>query len=85
MAEGHVRLNRVKILKPGHAVMPGDILTVAAHGRVRVLKVEACGARRGPATEARQLYTEAAVPPPAMPPSDGSLPQKEDATPDGNC
>jgi len=85
VTEGHVRLNRVKVVKPGHAVAPGDILTVAAHGHVRVLKVEACSTRRGPAPEARQLYSEAAAPAPAMPPSDGSLPQKEDATPDGNC
>jgi ribosome-associated heat shock protein Hsp15 len=53
---GKIRVNRVRIVKPSHAVRPGDVLTVALRGRVQVLKVLAPGARRGPPTEARQLY-----------------------------
>ena len=77
---GHVRLNRVKVLKPGHGVAPGDVLTIALNARVRVLKVEACAARRGPAPEARKLYSEA-----AMTSADGPISQKGDATEAGNC
>lgn len=53
---GKVRVNRVRVVKPSHAVRPGDVLTVALRGRVQVLKVLAPGARRGPPAEARQLY-----------------------------
>ena len=70
---GHVRLNRVKTLKPGHDVKPGDVLTVALNSRVRVLHVTGLAPRRGPAEAARLLYTEA------------QTPQKVDATADGTC
>lgn len=53
---GLVRLNGARVEKPGHAVKPGDILTLP-HGRdvvaVRVLEI---GERRGPARIARTLY-----------------------------
>jgi ribosome-associated heat shock protein Hsp15 len=55
---GHVRINRAKVLKPGHDVKPGDVITAAVHDHVRVLKVLAPGARRGPAPEAQGLYEE---------------------------
>ena len=55
---GHVRLNRVPVRQPSQVVRPGDVLTVAAFGRVRVLRVLALGERRGPAEEARTLYEE---------------------------
>ena len=77
---GHVRLNRAKVLKPGHAVGRGDVLTIALNARVLVLKVEACAARRGPAPEAQKLYSAA-----AMPVSDAPMPQKGDASGGGNC
>ena len=38
----------------------GNVLTYPAHGRVRVVRVEALPARRGPAPEARECYTELA-------------------------
>ncbi|MBZ4022812.1 RNA-binding protein [Rhodobacter sp. TJ_12] len=53
---GHLRVNGQKVTKPGRAVGPGDVLTFAAHGQVRVLRILACGTRRGPATEAATLY-----------------------------
>ena len=64
---GHVRINKVKTLKPGHDVKPGDVLTVAARGTVQVLKVLGLGARRRPAAEAEGLY-ENLSPSPASPP-----------------
>lgn len=77
---GQLRLNRIKLVKPAHEVGAGDVLTLAAHGRVRVLRVKACAPRRGPAAAARLLYDEL-----AMPNSDGSMPQKEDASGGGTC
>lgn len=55
---GHVRLNGQKTLKSGHAVKPGDVLTLVLHARVRVLRILELGERRGPAEEARRLYSE---------------------------
>jgi ribosome-associated heat shock protein Hsp15 len=77
---GHVRLNRVKVLKPSHDVRPGDVLTITLHSRVRVLRVAGIAPRRGPAAAARLLYRE-----PDMPGPEGSSDQKEDASGDGNC
>jgi ribosome-associated heat shock protein Hsp15 len=53
---GRVRVNRMRVLKPSHSLRPGDVLTVALRGEVRVLKVLAVGERRGPPQEARLLY-----------------------------
>ncbi|WP_028092985.1 RNA-binding S4 domain-containing protein [Pseudodonghicola xiamenensis] len=55
---GHVRVNGARAEKPSHAVAPGDVLTLVQPRVVRVIRVEALGLRRGPATEARTLYTE---------------------------
>jgi ribosome-associated heat shock protein Hsp15 len=55
---GCVRLNRAKIIKPGHVVRPDDVLTIAAGGHVRVLKVKDLGTRRGPFAQACQLYED---------------------------
>lgn len=60
---GKVRLNRVHVEKPSQTVKVGDVLTVTAHERVRVLKVAAAGARRGPATEAVTLFEDLTPPP----------------------
>jgi ribosome-associated heat shock protein Hsp15 len=55
---GHVRLNRVKVTKPGHVVRPDDVLTIAVGGHVRVLRVKDLGTRRGPFVQACQLYED---------------------------
>ena len=55
---GHVRLNREKIQKPSHTVKPSDLITIAIHDDVRVIRVLAEAERRGPAPEARLLYEE---------------------------
>jgi ribosome-associated heat shock protein Hsp15 len=58
---GGVRLARggarAPILKPSRAVRPGDVLTFAQGPRWLAVRVEALGARRGPAPEARALYS----------------------------
>ena len=56
IAEGKVRVNRVRTMKPSQPVREGDILTLAVRGRVLVVRILAPGERRGPASEGRQLY-----------------------------
>jgi len=58
IVKGKVRVNRAKITKPAHTVSPGDIVSFMAHGHVKVVEVLAIGTRRGPAIEARLLYSE---------------------------
>ena len=55
---GGIRINGQPCRKPGHVLREGDMLTVAAHGRVRVFRVLILGERRGPASEAACLYEE---------------------------
>ncbi len=59
--EGGVRLmrgdTRTPMEKPSRAVRPGDVLTFAQGSRWLAVKVEALGERRGPAPEARALYS----------------------------
>jgi ribosome-associated heat shock protein Hsp15 len=55
-AAGRVRLNGTRIDKPGHALKPGDVLTLGKGGQVIAVRVLALAERRGPAPEARTLY-----------------------------
>jgi ribosome-associated heat shock protein Hsp15 len=56
--EGRIRIGG-RVVDRAHApVRAGDVLSFAQRGTVRVLRVEALPARRGPAPEARALYTE---------------------------
>jgi len=54
--QGHIRLNGHRIEKASAAVRIGDVLTLPAAGKVLSLRVLGLGLRRGPATEARNLY-----------------------------
>jgi ribosome-associated heat shock protein Hsp15 len=53
---GKVRLNGVKVEKPGRAVKCGDVLTLATGPAVMAVRVLAVAERRGPATQAQALY-----------------------------
>ena len=55
---GHVRSGGNAITKAHHQVRIGDVLTFAQGRYIRVVKVQALGTRRGPATEARTLYED---------------------------
>lgn len=55
---GKIRVNKVKVAKPSYVVRVGDVITVSVARRVRVLRVTAIGWRRGPASEAKQLYED---------------------------
>src|SRR4051794_17143534 len=62
VAVGQVRVNRRKVEKSAHEVTAGDVVTVVTGGRVRVLRVQGLGARRGPPAEARRLFEELTAP-----------------------
>ena len=64
---GKVRINRARVTKASRIVRPGDVITAAVQGRIRVLKVLDEGRRRGPAVEARALYEDLSPPPSATP------------------
>ena len=55
-AAGRVRLNGIRVEKPGHALKPGDVLTLGKGGQVIAVKVLGVAERRGPASVARTLY-----------------------------
>lgn len=60
-AEGCVTLG-TQIAKPHHPVRIGDSITVQLPHQRRRLVVRTLGTRRGPPSEARQLYDEPAPP-----------------------
>jgi ribosome-associated heat shock protein Hsp15 len=57
---GRIRVNGAPIDKPHHALKAGDVLTFAQGPHIRIVRVLAIGARRGPASEARLLYEDLA-------------------------
>ncbi|HVY86713.1 MAG TPA: S4 domain-containing protein [Caulobacterales bacterium] len=62
VAEGGVRLMRGGMSraldKPATPVAPGDVLGFPLRGELKLVRIEALGARRGPAAEARALYCD---------------------------
>lgn len=62
VTEGGVRLVHDgvprRLEKPSVEVAPGDALMIPRGEKLIAIKVEALGARRGPAAEARTLYSE---------------------------
>jgi ribosome-associated heat shock protein Hsp15 len=55
---GCVTVSGAPVLKPGHALRVGDVLTVRQGHMLRRVSVLALGERRGPPAEARLLYSE---------------------------
>lgn len=53
-----VRINGEHSKKASTTVGPGDVLTFPQGAHVRVVKILACGTRRGPAPEAQALYED---------------------------
>ncbi len=72
---GHVRVNRERVTKISHVVKAQDILTIAIHNQVKVVRVLGESTRRGSAPEANLLYQElnAQAPPQKMGAMDQSL------------
>ena len=59
--EGRVRMTRggveARLDKASRALKPGDEVVFALGGRLIAVRIEAMGERRGPAAEARTLYS----------------------------
>lgn len=59
---GHMRISGRVVARAHTPVRIGDVLSFPLHGRVRVIRVEALPARRGPAAEAQLCYTDLSPP-----------------------
>jgi ribosome-associated heat shock protein Hsp15 len=59
---GKVRVDSQPVSKPARAVGPGDVLTFVQAEDTKVVRIIACGNRRGPAPEAQTLYEDLSVP-----------------------
>ena len=55
---GRLRVNSEHVAKAAQTVRPADVLTFPQGECIRVIRIEALGHRRGPAPEARALYTD---------------------------
>jgi ribosome-associated heat shock protein Hsp15 len=55
---GKVSVNSQPAGKPARAVGAGDMLTFVQEKETRVVRIVACGVRRGPAPEAQALYDD---------------------------
>ena len=74
VSDGRFRVNGTPISKPARMVTPGDTLTFPLGPHIRLIRIEALGLRRGPAPEARALYTDLDPPQPRS--RDLSAPQR---------
>ena len=59
---GKVRVDGVPVSKPSRAIAPGVVLTFPQARTIRVVRVVALADRRGPASEAQQLYEDLTPP-----------------------
>lgn len=55
---GKLRVNKVKVSKPSSLVRKGDVLTSMINRDLRVIEILELGVRRGPASEAQELYKD---------------------------
>lgn len=62
VSSGRLRVNSEPVCKPAYQVKPGDVLTFPQGKDIRVIRIDALGERRGPATEAATLYTDLSPP-----------------------
>jgi ribosome-associated heat shock protein Hsp15 len=68
---GSIRIAGSHVVKAHQPVRAGDVLTFPLGHAIRVVRVRALGARRGPVAEARALYTD--LTPSAIPASEPVL------------
>ena len=55
---GHIRIDGKRILKCAEEVRPGHVIVLPLHATIRVLRVTALPARRGPPAEALGHYED---------------------------
>ena len=60
VAEGRVRINGRRAIKPSEEVREGSVIALPLRGEVRVIRVLSLPVRRGPPAEARSHYEEIA-------------------------
>ena len=60
--QGHVRIDGKRVLKSAEEVREGQIIALPLRGAIRILRVTALPARRGPPAEARCCYEELGLP-----------------------
>lgn len=71
--DGKVRVNRERAQKCSLTIKPDDVLTIVLGNNIKVIRVLGEAEKRGPASDARQLY------------QDLSRVEKADATPEALC
>lgn len=69
ISAGRLRINGQRARRPSAMVRADDVLTFVQAGHVRIVRVQALSARRGPASEARDLYADLA-------PADAAAPER---------
>ena len=62
IASSKLRLNGEVMSKPHRTAVVGQVLTFMQQNDVRVIEIVALGQRRGPATEAAELYNDLSPP-----------------------
>jgi ribosome-associated heat shock protein Hsp15 len=60
---GAVRVNSERTERTDHKIGAGDVLTMSLHGKILVWRILDPGTRRGPASEAQELYEDISPPP----------------------
>jgi ribosome-associated heat shock protein Hsp15 len=81
IGNGDLRVSGTKVSKANTTVRVGDVLTFPQGRAIRVIRVLALGARRGPASEARTLFRDLQPPEPrdslprGAPPPGGNRPK----------
>ena len=71
ISNGRFRLDGDLMSKPHRQAKSGQVLTFSQGTRIRVVRIKALGARRGPASEAALLYDDLA---PVMPATENNKP-----------
>lgn len=71
ISNGRFRLDGDLMSKPHRQAKSGQVLTFSQGTRIRVVRIKALGARRGPASEAALLYDDLA---PVMPATESNKP-----------
>jgi ribosome-associated heat shock protein Hsp15 len=66
IASGRLRLDGARMSKPHRQVGTGHVLTFPKSKNIRVIKISALAAKRGPAVEAATLYEDLAPPQPRI-------------------
>jgi ribosome-associated heat shock protein Hsp15 len=75
---GRIRVNGQRVNAPARMVRTGDVLTIALHSSVKVLRVIGFAERRGSARDIAPLYEDLSEPaPPRSAPTPPTAPSRE--------